>query len=206
MLKTEPTAGTGQLLCGHRETPPWAPGSTPVGTGKPPRPPQEGFMNSAQNETHRGHRAAAPWAPGKPPRAPGTSFFPRRVSRAALKPNPGVAQGPPEHPPSPGGTPESPPMLPEPPGSSQRDDGPGQVRPWGCPSGWTRARDSVPPRAGSSGGSGPAKVPCPPSLAPTPTPVPAPTPAPAVPAAPAPAVPAVNSQRDRSHPGAAAAS
>lgn len=250
--------GTGQTLRGHRETQhghwesqSWTPGSPWLAPGSLLAP-QEGFVSSAQNRTHRGHRAAPLWARGStpvgtgkhprghreappsppggfheqcskrnPPRAPssrsvGTGKAPTGTghplfsqegftSSAQTKPRrgTGTTRAPPR---SPGGTPESPPMLPEPPGSSQRDDGPGQVRPWGCPSGWTRARDSVPPRAGNSGGSGPAKVPCPPSLAPTPTPVPAATPAPAVPAAPAPAVPAVNSQRDRSHPGAAAAS
>lgn len=51
--------------------------------------------------------------------------------------------------------------------AARRDDGPRQVRPWGCPSHGTGARDSGPPGLGAAAAP---RLPCPPYLAPAPAP------------------------------------
>lgn len=82
--------GTGQTLRGHRETQhghwesqSWTPGSPWLAPGSLLAP-QEGFVSSAQNRTHRGHRAAPLWAPGNTP--VGTGKHPRGHREAPPSP------------------------------------------------------------------------------------------------------------------------
>lgn len=114
-------------------SPPQAAGSPLMAPGSPPYSPQRGFREQCSKPNPLPRRGAAErgdrrWHSPEPRRDCRSAALSTTGSSRCCRSPPGA--------PSSGGSRR---------GAAQRDDGPRQVRPWGCPSDWTGARDSGPP-------------------------------------------------------------